>query len=206
MDRVRLVYLAAGNSRRFGSNKLLHEINGVPMYAYGLDVLEQVLQRYKNSELYVVTRFDSILDTIQTVHPIQKTPLSSDVKSRIHVVNEPNCTLGISYSIRAGLKQMVDTEEPKYYLFMVADQPHISVETVIALMDGTLQKKAVGGCVTWDGVLGNPVMFSSALKKELFQLRGDTGGKKVLLRYENEIYKVSAKNSVELIDHDTPNA
>ena len=34
-----LIYLAAGNSRRFGKNKLLVEWNGRPLYEYGLNTL-----------------------------------------------------------------------------------------------------------------------------------------------------------------------
>ncbi len=31
-EKIALVMLAAGNSRRFGCNKLLYEIDGMPMY------------------------------------------------------------------------------------------------------------------------------------------------------------------------------
>ena len=37
--KLRIIYLAAGNSRRFGSNKLLHITQGKPLYQHGLDML-----------------------------------------------------------------------------------------------------------------------------------------------------------------------
>ena len=37
--RIALIMLAAGNSRRFGGNKLLYEIDGNPMYRYILERL-----------------------------------------------------------------------------------------------------------------------------------------------------------------------
>ncbi len=42
--KIRMIYLAAGNSRRFGSNKLLYKTGGKPLFAYGLDVLIKVLE------------------------------------------------------------------------------------------------------------------------------------------------------------------
>ena len=37
--KIALIMLAAGNSRRFGSNKLLYEIEGKPMYRHILEKL-----------------------------------------------------------------------------------------------------------------------------------------------------------------------
>ena len=42
-----MIYLAAGNSRRFGSNKLYADLNGKPMFLHGLEALEQVLCKGK---------------------------------------------------------------------------------------------------------------------------------------------------------------
>ena len=35
--KISLILLAAGDSRRFGSNKLLYELHGKPMYRYSVD-------------------------------------------------------------------------------------------------------------------------------------------------------------------------
>ena len=40
--RIHFILLAAGNSRRFGSNKLLSVLNGKPMYRYLTDRLDQM--------------------------------------------------------------------------------------------------------------------------------------------------------------------
>ena len=57
---LHIIYLAAGNSRRFGNNKLYHEIAGRPMFLYGLDILEQVLKETENTVLTVVTVYEEI--------------------------------------------------------------------------------------------------------------------------------------------------
>lgn len=43
---IHIIYMAAGNSRRFGSNKLFYELNGKPMYRHLLDHLIEINDRY----------------------------------------------------------------------------------------------------------------------------------------------------------------
>lgn len=47
---IHIIYMAAGNSRRFGSNKLFYELDGKPMYRHLLDRLIEIKDRYNNLE------------------------------------------------------------------------------------------------------------------------------------------------------------
>lgn len=47
---IHIIYMAAGNSRRFGSNKLFYELEGKPMYRHLLDCLIEIKDRYNNLE------------------------------------------------------------------------------------------------------------------------------------------------------------
>lgn len=47
---IHIIYMAAGNSRRFGSNKLFYELDGKPMYRHLLERLMEIKDRYNNSE------------------------------------------------------------------------------------------------------------------------------------------------------------
>ena len=48
--KIALIMLAAGNSRRFGSNKLLYEIDGKPMYRHILEKLMVVAEQLEETE------------------------------------------------------------------------------------------------------------------------------------------------------------
>ena len=48
--KISLIMLAAGNSRRFGSNKLLYEIDGKPMYRHILEKLMVVAEQLEETE------------------------------------------------------------------------------------------------------------------------------------------------------------
>ena len=61
--KVALIYLAAGNSRRFGKgNKLLWPIEGKRMYLHLLERLKRIENRHSEWELLVVTQYPEIIE------------------------------------------------------------------------------------------------------------------------------------------------
>ena len=62
--KLGLIMLAAGNSRRFGSNKLLYGIDGMPMYRHILLELKKVKAALEEQghrcEITVVTQYEEI--------------------------------------------------------------------------------------------------------------------------------------------------
>ena len=87
--RLNLIYLAAGNSRRFGENKLLFQIRGKPLYRYGLERLMEICERYPQWKLTVVTQYEEIY------REVRRLP--------VWAVFSPKSRQGISHSIRAGI-------------------------------------------------------------------------------------------------------
>lgn len=57
---IHIIYMAAGNSRRFGSNKLFYELDGKPMYRHLLGHLVEIKDRYNK---YKNTGTDKLLDS-----------------------------------------------------------------------------------------------------------------------------------------------
>lgn len=54
--KVHMIYMAAGNSRRFQGNKLLYTISGKALYRYGLETLIEVQKNYPDTTLTVVVQ------------------------------------------------------------------------------------------------------------------------------------------------------
>ncbi|MGN1031706.1 MAG: NTP transferase domain-containing protein, partial [Butyricicoccaceae bacterium] len=57
------VLLASGFGRRFGSNKLLYELNGKPLYLHALDMLRQLSKRRIDGQeirVVVVSQYEEI--------------------------------------------------------------------------------------------------------------------------------------------------
>ena len=55
-----IIYLAAGNSHRFGTNKLFYKINDKELYRYGLDNLIKLVSMRNDCKLIVVTQYFEI--------------------------------------------------------------------------------------------------------------------------------------------------
>ena len=116
---IQAIYMAAGNSRRFGSNKLLFPWKGKTMYRHGLDLLLELKKEMKEQlSVIVVTQYPEILEEVQ------KLPEASEVQ----VVFCKESHMGASYTIKAGIAAM--RKQATYLLFMVADQPELSKESV----------------------------------------------------------------------------
>ena len=197
---IHIIYMAAGNSRRFGSNKLFYELDGKPMYRHLLDRLAKIKNRYNKSKLdsqtidiTVVTRYREILDYCACIPDC-------------HAVISPDSEKGISYTIKAGImavQEQKKTGMQDYYMFAVADQPYLKSQSVIKLIDRVLENtggKQLAFSLRCGDVVGNPCVFHSSLIPQLLSLEGDKGGRSVAKKYDC-VY-VDIADERELMDID----
>lgn len=184
-----VILLAAGNSRRFlagteKKNKLLSLFRGRPLYTYGLDAWKQG-SRNKNCRVFVVAREREILEAA--------------AERGFVPVESPESEKGISWSIRAGLQAA--GEGGDHLVFGAADQPFLRPETLERFL--TEAEKGKYACLSWKGELFNPVSFPREAVRELGELKGDEGGKRVLRRHLAECFLVEASSEAETADVDT---
>lgn len=198
---IHIIYMAAGNSRRFGSNKLFYELDGKPMYRHLLERLIEIKDRYNKLksdspaiDITVVTRYREILDYCSSIPDC-------------HAVLSPDSEKGISHTIKAGImavQEQKKTSMQDYYMFAVADQPYLKSQSVIKLIDKVLEnkgnKRLVFSLHCGDAV-GNPCVFHSSLIPQLLSLEGDKGGRSVAKKYDC-VY-VDIADERELMDIDT---
>ena len=67
---IHIIYMAAGNSRRFGSNKLLYEWRGKKLYRYMLDALLEAAEGLPGVRVRVVTQYEEILKMVEELAKI----------------------------------------------------------------------------------------------------------------------------------------
>ena len=189
--RISLIMLAAGNSRRFGSNKLLYEIGGEPMYRHILTQLEcvcrELMRRGIRSDITVVTQYEAIAAAARTA--------GAGVYYNVHPDE------GISSSVKIGL---LANETSDACLFTVADQPWLTADTILRLVDTFLKEKKGIACVSTKGKTGNPCIFSRKYYPELMKLTGDVGGKHVITAHRRDTAIFPVLDGRELTDLDRP--
>ncbi len=182
-----ILYLASGAGRRFGGNKLLHAIEGQPMFLYGLKTLQEVAERIPDCDVTVVSRYGEICQAAEALG--------------FRAVDSPDSEQGISHSIRAGLTALGELPGEDFLLFVVADQPWLTARSVEKLLE-LAREGTEGACLCWQDRPGNPTLFSARLIPELLALEGDTGGRAVLRKHPCRF--VQAASPRELEDVDTP--
>ena len=183
---MNLIFLAAGNSIRFGSNKLLYRLNGKCMYRYGLEVVDALWQKGLLDTIVIVTQYEEIIYDI-----------------------EPHPETGISGSIRLGVEKLIELEEKcgktgnrkrEGCMFAVADQPYLTRESLENMVE-TWDVSKKGILVSENaGRMGNPVIFACKYYEELKNLEGDVGGKCVLKKHLNDVqmFEMSASELKDL--------
>ena len=190
--RVTILYLAAGNSRRFGENKLLYPLEGKAVYRHLLDRLVQIAGRHENWELLVVTQYERILEELA---PLVKA-------GRLQTMFSPDSEKGISYTIRAGIEAAEKQNADACACFCGGSAVPEGRDGGSAFWNPWRCRRPPLGCVFCGGESGNPVWFSKPYFSELKELSGDRGGKKVLKRHWESVIPFRVEAAWELKDLD----
>ena len=180
--KIGCVVLAAGNARRFGSNKLKAEVDGESLIRRALEAIPSGLVTV------VVSQYPEIL------------ALAGEYGFAAVLNDQPG--LGLSRSVRLGLEQLLDCDG---VLFLVADQPWLKRDSAEALAALWAQNPGKIAAMAHDGVRGNPCLFPARFYPELLELTGDRGGSAVIRRHEDALILLET-DALELADVDTPAA
>ena len=180
--KIGCVVLAAGNARRFGSNKLNAQVEGVSLIRRALDAVPGGLATV------VVSQYPDIL------------ALAGEYGFDALLNDRPE--LGLSRSVRLGLAHLSDCDG---VLFLVSDQPRLKRDSVEALAALWAQNPEKIAAMAHNGVRGNPCLFPARLFPELLALTGDRGGSAVIRHHEDDLILLET-DAPELADVDTPAA
>ena len=179
MIKTYIIYLASGNSKRFKQNKLLFPFHHKSLYRHALDT---IIEEFR--DIIVVSQYDEILDYASN--------------KGIVSLKSPESINGLSYSIKTAINYLNGLEKPFNMIFMVADQPFISISTIKKLMNTS---HLLASCA-YKNRVGNPTLFHSTFISELLELKDDQGGRKVLNKHLDEVDMIQIENEYEFYDID----
>jgi molybdenum cofactor cytidylyltransferase len=188
--RIGALLLAAGQSRRMGGpNKLLAELDGVPMVAH---VARRLLASRARPIIAVLGNQAESVDTALGKLPVER-------------VRNPEFAEGLSTSLKRGIAALPPDLDGA--LVCLGDMPLISgrhIDRLIAAFN-PLEGRAII-VPTRRGKRGNPVLWAKRFFPEMSELAGDVGAKHLIGEHAELVAEVEMEDDAILIDIDTPEA
>ena len=187
--RIAALLLAAGQSRRMGSNKLLEEIDGRPMVA-------RTAQRLLSSRARpIVAVLGNQADAVDGA--LGKLPVE-----RVH---NPAYAEGLSTSLKRGLAALPPDIDG--VIVCLGDMPLVAgrdLDRLIAAFN-PLEGRAIV-VPTRRGKRGNPVLWAKRFFPDMAELAGDVGAKHLIGEHAELVAEVEMDSDSVLVDIDTPDA
>ncbi len=173
--------LAAGESRRFKSCKLLAKVNTHTLIEQQITLSEALTP----NAVYIVVgayAFD----------------IKNKLPSSVHVIENKQWQQGMGGSLSYGINRLKKYDA---VLVLLGDQIALTLDNLKKLKSQWLDNTSNIVCAGFDSVVGVPAIFPKQFHPDLIQLQGDSGAKKIIL---NNISTVVVDMPSAKIDIDTP--
>ena len=180
--RIGVLVLAAGFSRRFGSDKRLHPVAGVPL-------LQRTLEAVRSAGL----------EGRVCIRPNDRVVRDMVAAGGYAVVDCDRAGEGMASTLAQGVSACDDWEG---LLVALADMACIAPASYRRIAQVLRAGSIVRPC--YHGKPGNPVAFDRAFFPELARLRGDGGGRALLQRHPAQILPLELEDRGILRDLDRP--
>ena len=177
------ILLAAGKSQRFGSNKLLHPIDNVPMLFLTAQILASALP-----------------GSIVVINQELKNITAQLEQLGLRVVINEKAEQGMGSSIACGVSVSQDAAG---WLIALADMPYIKKET-LSLLACKLKEGAGIIAPVFDQQRGHPVGFNSTYKSELMELNKDVGARYIVEKHQQQLELLVTNDKGVIRDVDYP--
>ncbi|MBV9016249.1 MAG: molybdopterin-binding/glycosyltransferase family 2 protein [Alphaproteobacteria bacterium] len=187
--QIAALLLAAGQSSRMGSNKLLAEIDGRPMIAR---TAQRLLSSHARPIVAVLGNEADRVDAALGKLPVER-------------VRNPAFGEGLSSSLKAGIGALPDDIDG--VIVCLGDMPLVAgrdLDRLVAAFN-PLEGRAII-VPTRRGKRGNPVLWAKRFIPEMAELAGDVGAKHLIGEHAELVCEVEMDTDGVLVDIDTPDA
>ena len=182
MIKISAIITASGKSARFGSDKLMYKVDSKPIIYF---IINSVINT-KFYERLIVLRNNELKEYAES--------------SGLKAVWNNNYENGMSASIVLGIKNLSNNSDAA--MIIPGDIPLMTSDYLSSLINNfNNSRKGIGGFLL-NGVPSSPVIFSRKYFNELLQLKGDRGGKPVIMNHLDDFTAMEAPDN-SLMDIDT---
>lgn len=178
------ILLAAGKSTRFGSNKLLHQLN---------DGTTMVLASARHLCAVLTT-------TIAVVEDVNNAVAKLLEQEGVQVIENPRASEGMGTSIACGV---ISNPDAHGWVIALADMPCIPTTLIQSVVSGLEQGSDIIAPV-YKGLRGHPVGFSARHSQALMQLHTDEGARRIIQANSESLDLIETTERAVIIDIDMP--
>lgn len=193
-NEIAAVVLAAGASRRFGSDKLLHPLTlrgaTLPLAAHSL---LPWLETFGHITVIVRPGAETFCSMIETA-------LGAIKSAQINWIECADAAQGMASSLVCGVRANRDAAG---WLIGLADMPAVPM-AAIAGVRNALSAVAALAAPSRNGRRGHPVGFASHYRDELLALHGDNGARRLLERDQSKLVEIKIDDAGIFADIDVP--
>jgi molybdenum cofactor cytidylyltransferase len=181
---MQAILLAAGQSTRFGADKLMHPLaDGIPM----------ALAAARNLKA-------AIADVLAVVNGENPELMALLEEMGVGVSVCPNAAQGMGASLAWGVAR---TGQANGWLIALADMPWIRPETIRAVAE-TVTGTSVIAAPVYQGSRGHPVAFGRDHGPALMALSEDEGARRLLAGFARDVILLPTEDAGVVRDIDVP--
>lgn len=188
-EKVDILIMAAGGSRRFGSCKLLADFRGAPLLSYPLDAALELSHRH--------SRIISSVNLVLGGYASEIEFFLESRRNQVNIFHCPDWDKGLGHSLAFGVARL---RAENAVLVMLADQPLIEVADLEALLRSVEPNPGKIICAEFSSTLGVPAVFPAHMKNSLLQLQGDKGAKALLMGEGDRVVTIPIAGAASDID------
>lgn len=178
------ILLAAGFSRRFGTNKLLHPLaDGVPIALAAARRLRAALP-----------------EALAVIHPDDPQLAELLEQDGFPVTVCPQAQDGMGASLAWAVRH---TAQASAWIVVLADMPFIQPATIAQVADA-IESPATLAAPVFRGQRGHPVGFGRAYFERLVELTGEEGARSILRDHAGQARWLACEDPGIVMDVDTP--
>jgi molybdenum cofactor cytidylyltransferase len=187
--RIAAILLAAGQSSRMGSNKMLVEVDGEPMVR-------------RSAEAVLAARVSPVI--VVSGHEAGKLK-EALAGLDVSIVHNPDYAKGLSTSLKTGLAAV--PEDADGVVIALGDMPLVAARHINKLVSAFNPVEHRSICVpVAGGQRGNPVLWGRQHFQAMQSLSGDKGARVLMDDLADEVAEVAVNSDAVLADFDTPEA